>query len=114
MSGPPTNNSSYLDAFIINAADNKNLDSKLTITQVEVKLDCYREHIESALSKTSKLSSTLSNKDTPRDKIMTLMRLSRIQNYHICDIIHHIYKDTLFSTKIEIKFISIADPSFVQ
>ena len=38
----------------------------------------------------------------------------KTRNHHICDILYNIYEDNIFQNKKEIKFVSIADPSFMK
>ena len=43
-----------------------------------------------------------------------MMASIETRNYNIYDILYNIYEDNIFQNKKEIKFVSIADPSFMK
>ena len=43
-----------------------------------------------------------------------MMESSKTRNNYICDIIYNLYKDNIFQSKKEIKFISITAKSFIK
>ena len=50
----------------------------------------------------------------PEKRSTKIMDPSRTRNYHICGIIHNIYKDNVFKNKKEINFVSIDDLYFIK
>ena len=114
MYEPPTKKSRSLTAAIINAADNRNLDAKITITQEEVSVDYSTIYVEESLSETPKVYAKLCDKEIPQKRTANMTTLSKARNYHISEIIYNLYEGNIFKNKKEINFVSITAPYFIK